>query len=205
VTDVAILVVAADDGVKPQTVEAINHARAADVPIIVAVNKVDKESADAVRVRTQLTEHGLVAEDFGGDTTMVDVSAMTGQNLDELLEMVLLQADIQELKANPDRPARGAVIEAHLDKGRGAVATVLVQVAQVSSGACPQLLVPIGEPGELGFGVGALGLEFVEVDGRLVVLLDDGADDHLDLVETVEDRVAFAAQSLGLEFAVLLR
>ncbi|MDQ3974617.1 MAG: translation initiation factor IF-2, partial [Actinomycetota bacterium] len=127
VTDVAILVVAADDGVKPQTVEAINHIRAADVPIIVAVNKVDKPNADPTRVRTQLTEHDLVAEEFGGQTTMVDVSAKTKQNLDDLLEMVLLQADVAELKANPNRRARGAVIEAHLDRGRGAVATVLVQ------------------------------------------------------------------------------
>jgi len=127
VTDVAILVVAADDGVKPQTVEAIDHIKAADVPMIVAINKIDKEGADPVRVRTQLTEYGLVAEEFGGQTTMVDVSAKTGQGLDELLEMVLLQADVAELKANPNRRARGAVIESHLDRGRGAVATVLVQ------------------------------------------------------------------------------
>jgi translation initiation factor IF-2 len=134
VTDVAILVVAADDGVKPQTVEAINHIKAAEVPIIVAVNKIDKEGADPVRVRTQLTEHELIAEEFGGDTTMVDVSAMTGQNLEELLEMVLLQADIAELQANPDRHARGAVIEANLDRGRGAVATVLVQAGTLRIG-----------------------------------------------------------------------
>ena len=127
VTDVAILVVAADDGVKPQTVEAISHIREADVPIIVAVNKVDKENADPVRVRTQLTEHELVAEEFGGQTTMVDVSAKTGQHLEDLLEMVLLQADVAELRANPNRRARGTVIEANLDRGRGAVATVLVQ------------------------------------------------------------------------------
>lgn len=127
VTDVAILVVAADDGVKPQTIEAINHIRAAEVPIIVAVNKVDKPDANPTRVRTELTQHGLVAEEFGGDTTMVDVSAKTGDNLDELLEMVLLQADVSELTANPDRSARGAVVEGHLDRGRGPVATVLVQ------------------------------------------------------------------------------
>ena len=127
VTDVAILVVAADDGVKPQTVEAINHIKAAEVPIIVAVNKMDKEGADPVKVRTQLTEHDLVAEEFGGQTTMVNVSAKAKTNLDELLEMVLLQADVAELQANPNRAARGAVIEAHLDRGRGAVATVLVQ------------------------------------------------------------------------------
>ncbi|MPZ72276.1 MAG: translation initiation factor IF-2 [Nitriliruptorales bacterium] len=134
VTDVAILVVAADDGVKPQTVEAINHIKAAEVPIIVAVNKMDKEDADPVRVRTQLTEYDLVAEEFGGQTTMVNVSAKTKLNLDELLEMVLLQADVAELKANPNRGARGAVIEAHLDKGRGAVATVLVQAGTLRVG-----------------------------------------------------------------------
>jgi translation initiation factor IF-2 len=127
VTDVAILVVAADDGVKPQTVEAIDHIKAAEVPIIVAVNKIDKENADPVRVRTQLTEYDLIAEEFGGQTTFVDVSAMTGQNIDELLDLILLQADVEETKANPDREARGTVIEANLDRGRGAVATVLVQ------------------------------------------------------------------------------
>jgi translation initiation factor IF-2 len=134
VTDVAILVVAADDGVKPQTVEAINHIKAAEVPMIVAVNKVDKDTADPVRVRTQLTEHGLVAEEFGGDTTMVDVSALTSQGIDDLLDMVLLQADILELKANSNRRARGAVIEAHLDKGRGNVATVLVENGTLRNG-----------------------------------------------------------------------
>ena len=127
VTDVAILVVAADDGVKPQTVEAISHIREAEVPLIVAVNKIDKENADPVRVRTQLTEYDLVAEEFGGQTTMVDVSAKTSKNLDELLEMVLLQADVADLQANPARHARGTVVEANLDRGRGAVATVLVQ------------------------------------------------------------------------------
>jgi translation initiation factor IF-2 len=127
VTDVAILVVAADDGVKPQTVEAINHIKAAEVPIIVAVNKIDKEGADPTRVRTQLTEYNLIAEEFGGQTTMVNVSAKAKTNLDELLEMVLLEADVAELQANPNRKARGAVVEAHLDRGRGAVATVLVQ------------------------------------------------------------------------------
>ncbi|CAN5581445.1 hypothetical protein BH24ACT15_BH24ACT15_02870 [soil metagenome] len=127
VTDVAILVVAADDGVKPQTVEAIDHIKAAEVPLIVAVNKIDKENADPIRVRTQLTEHDLIAEEFGGQTTFVDVSAMTGANLDELLDLILLQADVEETKANPDREARGTIIEANLDRGRGAVATVLVQ------------------------------------------------------------------------------
>jgi translation initiation factor IF-2 len=134
VTDVAILVVAADDGVKPQTVEAIDHIRAAEVPIIVAVNKIDKEGADPLRVRTQLTEYDLVAEEFGGQTTMVDVSAKQKTNLDELLEMVLLQADVMDLRANPVRKARGTVIEAHLDRGRGAVATVLVQAGTLRIG-----------------------------------------------------------------------
>jgi translation initiation factor IF-2 len=134
VTDVAILVVAADDGVKPQTVEAMNHIRAADVPIIVAINKIDKEGADPVRVRTQLTEYGLVAEELGGQTTMVNVSAKQKTNLDELLEMVLLQADVMDLSANPYRKARGAVVEAHLDRGRGAVATVLVQAGTLRIG-----------------------------------------------------------------------
>ncbi|MBW3604109.1 MAG: translation initiation factor IF-2 [Actinobacteria bacterium] len=134
VTDVAILVVAADDGVKPQTVEAIDHIRAAEVPIIVAVNKIDKETADPNRVRTQLTEYELIAEEFGGQTTMVDVSAKARQNLDELLEMVLLQADVSDLEANPNRPAQGAVIEANLDRGRGAVATVLVQTGTLRVG-----------------------------------------------------------------------
>src|SRR3712207_5765472 len=134
VTDVAILVVAADDGVKPQTVEAINHIKAAEVPIIVAVNKIDKENADPVRVRTQLTEYDLIAEEFGGQTTMVNVSAKAKTNLDDLLEMVLLQSDVMELRANPARRARGVVIEANLDKGRGAVATVLVQSGTLRNG-----------------------------------------------------------------------
>ncbi|WP_018084385.1 translation initiation factor IF-2 [Desulfurispora thermophila] len=127
VTDIAILVVAADDGVMPQTVEAINHAKAAEVPIIVAINKMDKPDAQPDRVKQQLTEHGLVSEEWGGDTICVPVSAKSKQGIDELLEMILLVAEMGELKANPDRPARGTVIEAKLDKGRGPVATVLVQ------------------------------------------------------------------------------
>ncbi|SFJ23322.1 translation initiation factor IF-2 [Thermoflavimicrobium dichotomicum] len=127
VTDITVLVVAADDGVMPQTVEAINHAKAAEVPIIVAVNKIDKPDANPERIKQQLTEHGLVAEDWGGDTIFVPISALTGQGVDELLEMILLVAEVQELKANPNKRARGVVIEAELDKGRGAVATVLVQ------------------------------------------------------------------------------
>ncbi len=127
-TDIAILVVAADDGVMPQTVEAINHAQAADVPIVVAVNKIDKEGADPARIRSQLTEYGLIAEDFGGDTMFVDISAKQGTNIEALEEAVLLTADAAlDLRANPDMEAQGVAIEAHLDRGRGPVATVLVQ------------------------------------------------------------------------------
>ncbi|MBR2329045.1 MAG: translation initiation factor IF-2, partial [Clostridia bacterium] len=127
VTDIVILVVAADDGIMPQTVEAINHAKAAEVPIIVAINKIDKDTANPDRVIQQLTEYGLVTEEWGGDTICVPVSAKKRMNLDTLLEMVLLQADVLELRANPSRAARGTIIEAELDKGRGPVATVLVQ------------------------------------------------------------------------------
>ncbi|MGI0485373.1 translation initiation factor IF-2 [Pantanalinema rosaneae CENA516] len=127
VTDIAILVVAADDGVRPQTIEAISHAKAAEVPIIVAINKVDKEDSQPDRVKQELTEYGLVPEEWGGDAIMVPVSALTGENLDTLLEMILLVAEVEELYANPDRPAKGTVIEAHLDKAKGPVATLLVQ------------------------------------------------------------------------------
>ncbi len=127
VTDIAILVVAADDGVMPQTVEAINHAKAANVPIIVAINKMDKEGANPERIKQDLTEYELVAEEWGGDTVMVPVSAITRDGIDQLLEMILLVADVLELKANPNRLAKGTIIEAKLDKGRGPVATVLVQ------------------------------------------------------------------------------
>ncbi len=127
VTDLAILVVAADDGVRPQTIEAISHAKAAQVPIIVAINKIDKEDAQPERVKQELTEYGLIAEDWGGDTIMVPVSAIKGENLDTLLEMILLVSEVEELSANPDRLAKGSVIEAHLDKARGPVATFLVQ------------------------------------------------------------------------------
>ncbi|WP_344247860.1 translation initiation factor IF-2, partial [Actinocorallia libanotica] len=127
-TDLVVLVVAADDGVKPQTTEAIDHATAAGVPIVVAVNKIDKEGADPTKVRAQLTEYGLVAEEFGGQTMFVDVSAKQGLNIDGLLEAIVLTADAElDLRANPDQDAQGVAIEAHLDKGRGPVATVLVQ------------------------------------------------------------------------------
>jgi translation initiation factor IF-2 len=127
VTDIAILVVAADDGVRPQTVEAISHAQAAGVPIVVAINKIDKEGAQPERVKQELTNYGLTAEDWGGETIMVPVSAIKGENLDTLLEMVLLVAEVGELSANPNRVAKGTVIEAHLDKAKGAVATLLIQ------------------------------------------------------------------------------
>ncbi len=134
VTDIVILVVAADDGIMPQTIEAINHAKAANVPIVVAVNKIDKPGADPDRVTQQLTEYGLVSEDWGGDTIVVPVSAKKNINLDTLLEMVLLQADVLELRANPNRLAKGTVIEAKLDKTRGPLATVLVQNGTLKKG-----------------------------------------------------------------------
>ncbi len=127
ITDIAVLVVAADDGVMPQTVEAINHAKAAGVDIIVAINKMDKPSANPDRVKQELTEYGLLAEDWGGETICVPVSAVNKQGIDQLLEMITLVAEMKELKANPNKKARGAIVEAQLDKGRGSVATVLVQ------------------------------------------------------------------------------
>lgn len=127
VTDIAVLVVAADDGVRPQTIEAISHARAAEVPIVVAINKMDKEGANPDRVRQELAEHDLMSEDWGGHTVMVPVSALKGQNIDKLLEMILLVSDVEDLQANPERLARGTVVEAHLDKAKGPVATLLVQ------------------------------------------------------------------------------
>ncbi len=134
ITDIAVLVVAADDGVMPQTIEAINHARAAGVPIVVAINKIDKPGANSERVRQQLVEQGLLPEEWGGDTIMVEVSARTRQGIDTLLEMLLLVAELRELKANPDKLARGTVLEARLDRGRGPVATVLVQSGTLESG-----------------------------------------------------------------------
>ena len=133
-TDIAILVVAADDGIMPQTVEAINHAKAANLSIIVAINKMDKPTANPDKVKQELTEHGLVCEEWGGDVICVPVSAKTGEGIDELLEMVNLTADVLELKANPDRLAKGVVIEARIDKGRGPIATVLVQTGTLHTG-----------------------------------------------------------------------
>ena len=133
-TDIAILVVAADDGIMPQTIEAINHAKAANIPMVVAINKMDKPDASPDRILQQLTEHEIVPEDWGGDTICVPVSAKTGMNLDQLLESVLLVAEMLELKANPNRAAKGVVIEAKLDKGRGPVATLLVQNGTLNTG-----------------------------------------------------------------------
>ncbi len=135
-TDIAILVVAADDGIMPQTIEAINHAKAAEVPIIVAVNKMDKPGANPDKILQQLTEHGLVAEEWGGDTVCVKVSALQGTGIDELLEYILLMAEMQNLKANPSAKASGVIIEANLDKGKGPVATLLVQNGTLNTGDC---------------------------------------------------------------------
>jgi len=155
-TDLVVLVVAADDGVKPQTTEALNHAQAAGVPVVVAVNKIDKGGADPQRVRAQLTEYGLVAEEFGGQTLFVDVSAKTGVGIDELLEAIVLTADAElDLRTNPDQPAQGVAIEAHLDRGRGPVATVLVQRGTLK----------VGDPIVCG-----------EAFGRVRAMLDENGD-----------------------------
>ena len=134
VTDIAVLVVAADDGVRPQTLEAISHARAAKVPIVVAINKIDKEGSSPDKVKQELSEKDLIAEDWGGDTVMVPVSAIKGQNIDKLLEMILLVSEVEDLQANPQRLAKGTVIEAHLDKAKGPVATLLIQNGTLRSG-----------------------------------------------------------------------
>ncbi|WRP13301.1 translation initiation factor IF-2 [Geochorda subterranea] len=152
VTDIAVLVVAADDGVMPQTIEAINHARAAEVPIIVAINKIDKPTANPDRVKQQLSEHGLVPEEWGGETVMVPVSALRKEGIDELLEMILLVADLRELRAPVDRPASGIVVEAQLDRGRGPVATVLIKEG----------VLKVGDPVIVG-----------AVPGRVRALMDD--------------------------------
>ena len=191
VTDIAVLVVAADDGVKPQTIEALNHAQAAEVPIVVAVNKVDKEGADPSKVRGQLTEFGLVAEEYGGETMFVDVSAVKGSGIDDLLEAILLTADAAlDLRANPDQDAQGVAIEAHLDRGRGPVATVLVQrgtlrpgdsiVAGDAYGRVRAMLDEDGEPVDI-----ALPSRPVQVLGLTSV---PGAGDTFLVVE--EDRTA---------------
>jgi translation initiation factor IF-2 len=134
VTDIVVLVVAADEGVMPQTIEALNHAKAAKVPVIVAINKIDRPEANLDRVKQQLTEQGLIPEDYGGETITVPVSARSGEGIEKLLEMILLQADVMELKANPDRSARGAVVESQIDRGRGPVATILIQEGTLHTG-----------------------------------------------------------------------
>ena len=134
VTDIVVLVVGADDGVMPQTEEAIAHAKAANVPIVVAINKIDKPNAEPEKVKRQLADRGLMPEEWGGDTVMVEVSAKTKKNLPRLLEMILLVADLRELKADPDAPGSGTVLESRMDKGRGPVATVLVQNGTLSVG-----------------------------------------------------------------------
>lgn len=184
-TDIAILVVAADDGVMPQTVEAINHAKAAEIQIIVAVNKIDKPSANIERVKQELVEYELVAEDWGGDTVIVPVSAHTGEGIDTLLEMVLLTAELLELKANPNRNARGLVVEAELDKGRGPVATVLVQKGTLNVGdaicigtSCGRVRAMINDKGERveqatpSTPVEILGLDEVPEAGEMFVVSD---------------------------------
>ncbi|MBF0281435.1 MAG: translation initiation factor IF-2, partial [Zetaproteobacteria bacterium] len=171
-TDVAVLVVAADDGVKPQTIEALNHARAAGVPLIVAVNKMDKEGADPEMVKRQLADHNVISEDWGGDSIFVNVSAKTGLGLNELLEMLALQTEILELKADPTRRGRGVVIESRLDKGRGPVATVLVQNGTFSKGD----IVVVGE-----------------VTGRIRAIVDENSVQH----RTAGPSIPF--ELLGLE------
>ncbi len=153
-TDIVILVVAADDGVMPQTIEAIQHAKAAKVPIIVAINKMDKPDADPDRVRTELSKYEVIAEEWGGDTMFQPISAKTGMGIDELLDRILLQADILELKAPIATPARGIVIESRLDKGRGPVATILVQRGTLHKG---DILLAGGEYGRVRAMVGDLG------------------------------------------------
>ncbi|HHY46684.1 MAG TPA: translation initiation factor IF-2 [Firmicutes bacterium] len=215
VTDIAVLVVAADDGVMPQTVEALNHARAANVPIIVAINKIDKPNAQPDRVRQQLSDLGLIPESWGGDTVMVEVSAVRKQGIEDLLEMILLVAEMRELKANPDRPARGTVIESQLDKGRGPVATVLVEkgtlrigdaiVAGEASGRVRAMLDYRGNPviaAGPSMPVEVLGLSEVPNPGDIMTVVPD---DRLakELAERRQDRKRAeeiqAARRLSLE------
>jgi translation initiation factor IF-2 len=209
-TDIAVLVVAADDGVMPQTIEALNHALAADVPVVVAVNKIDKEGADPTKVRGQLTEYGLVPEEYGGETMFVDVSAISGVGLDDLLEAVVLTADAAlDLRANPEMDAQGVAIEAHLDKGRGAVATVLVQrgtlrvgdsiVAGPAHGRVRALLDDLGESVEAAppsFPVQVLGLTAVPGAGDSFLVVDDDRMAR-QIAERRAARLRMAAQAAG--------
>jgi translation initiation factor IF-2 len=207
-TDIAVLVVAADDGVMPQTIEALNHALAADVPIVVAVNKIDREGADPVKVRGQLTEYGLVPEEYGGDTMFVDVSAITGVGLDALLEAVILTADAAlDLRANPEMDGQGVAIEAHLDKGRGPVATVLVQrgtlhvgdsiVAGTGYGRVRALLDDHGnnvDAAPPSFPVQVLGLTAVPGAGDSFIVVDDDRMAR-QIAERRASRLRMAAQA----------
>jgi translation initiation factor IF-2 len=209
-TDIAVLVVAADDGVMPQTIEALNHALAADVPIVVAVNKIDREGADPVKVRGQLTEYGLVPEEYGGDTMFVDVSAITGVGLEELLEAVILTADAAlDLRANPEMDGQGVAIEAHLDKGRGPVATVLVQrgtlhvgdsiVAGTGYGRVRALLDDHGnnvDEAPPSFPVQVLGLTAVPGAGDSFIVVDDDRMAR-QIAERRGARLRMAAQAAG--------
>jgi translation initiation factor IF-2 len=209
-TDIAVLVVAADDGVMPQTIEALNHALAAEVPVVVAVNKIDKVGADPTKVRGQLTEYGLVPEDYGGDTMFVDVSAVTGQGLDSLLEAVILTADAAlDLRANPEMDAQGVAIEAHLDKGRGPVATVLVQrgtlkvgdsiVAGPAHGRVRALLDDHGDnvtEAPPSFPVQVLGLTAVPGAGDSFLVVDDDRRAR-QIAERRAARLRMAAQAAG--------
>ena len=189
VTDIAILVVAADDGIMPQTEEAINHAQAADVPLVVAINKIDKPNAQPDRVKQQLTEYHLVPEEWGGDTICVELSALQGENIDELLEMILLLSEMEEIKANPNRLAEGVVVEAELDKGRGPVATVLIKngtmrvgdplLAGLTSGRVRAMLDEKGdrvEKAEPSTPVEVLGFSNVPSAGDFVQVLEDEKD-----------------------------
>ena len=209
-TDIAVLVVAADDGVMPQTIEALNHALAAEVPIVVAVNKIDKVGADPTKVRGQLTEYGLVPEEYGGDTMFVDVSAITGVGLDELLEAVILTADAAlDLRANPEMDGQGVAIEAHLDKGRGPVATVLVQrgtlhvgdsiVAGTGYGRVRALLDDHGnnvDEAPPSFPVQVLGLTAVPGAGDSFLVVDDDRMAR-QIAERRASRLRMAAQAAG--------
>ncbi|MEA5154606.1 translation initiation factor IF-2, partial [Raineyella sp.] len=209
-TDIAVLVVAADDGVMPQTIEALNHALAADVPVVVAVNKIDKPTADPTKVRGQLTEYGLVPEEYGGDTMFVNVSAVTGEGLDELLEAIVLTADASlDLRANPDMPAQGVSIEAHLDKGRGPVISVLVQRGTLHVGdsvvcgaAHGRVRAMIASNGELvdtappSMPVQVLGLTAVPGAGDTFLAVEDDRMAR-QIAEQREARNRAAAQAMG--------
>ena len=212
ITDIVVLVVAADDGVMPQTLEAINHAKAAEVPIIVAINKIDKANADPDRVKRELSENGLTPEDWGGDTICVNVSAKLKEGIDELLEMILLQAEVLELKANPDKLAKGHVVEAKIDSGRGAVATVLVRegtlrsgdpvVCGVHSGKIRAMLSDRGNPVESAgpsIPVEILGLSGVPMAGdELIALADERSAKQVSMHRMQKHRTKELAQTSRL-------